>query len=178
MSVFSNPSDGTPEETDAYVRALLELLGERDPLEVLEELPGALDALVSGLSDDEIHRPEAPGKWSINEVIQHMADSEMVWSWRTRMIVAHDRPEITGYDQDLWAERLGYRDAPLDPAMDQIRALRRSNLRLVRSLSPEELRRSGVHAERGEETVEGLLRLYAGHDLVHRRQLERIRAGL
>jgi hypothetical protein len=62
--------------------------------------------------------------------------------------------------------------------MDQIRALRRSNLRLLRSLSPEELRRSGVHAERGEESVEHLLRLYAGHDLVHRRQLERIRAGL
>ena len=178
MSVFSNSADSTREEIDAYVHAVLGLLGDRDPFEVLDELPAELDRLLAGLSDEEVRRPEAPGKWSINEVIQHLADSEMVWSWRVRLIVAHDRPEITGYDQDRWAERLGYRDAPLEDALDQVRALRRANLRLIRSLSPEDLRRTGVHNERGEESVDHLIRLYAGHDLLHRRQLERIRAGL
>lgn len=181
MSVFSNSADSTREEIDAYVHAVLGLLGEGDPFEILEELPDALDRVLAGLSDEEVRRSEATGKWSINEVVQHLADSEMVWSWRTRLIVAHagpGRPEITGYDQDAWAERLGYRDAPLDDALDRIRALRRANLRLIRSLSPEDLRRTGVHSERGEESVAHLIRLYAGHDLLHRRQLERIRAGL
>jgi hypothetical protein len=92
------------------------------------------------------------------------------------LILAHDRPQITGYDQDLWAERLHYADADPDEALAALDILRRGNLRLIERATPAELKRVGVHAERGEESIEYLVRLYAGHDLLHLRQIDRIRA--
>jgi hypothetical protein len=95
-----------------------------------------------------------------------------------RLILAQDRPVLTGYDQDQWANRLRYAEADPAEAVEQFVVLRRGNLRLLERATPEDLRRVGVHAERGEETVDHLRRLYAGHDLLHLRQIERIRAAV
>lgn len=111
-------------------------------------------------------------------VLRHLADSELVWAYRLRMVLAHDRPEITGYDQDLWANRLNYRSASLDETLEQLNVMRRANLRLVSSLSEPELKRVGYHIERGEESIEHMILLYAGHDLAHRRQLLRIKSDM
>ena len=119
--------------------------------------------------------PESAGKWSMRQVLQHLADSELVWGYRLRMVLAHDRPQITGYDQDLWAERLGYDEVDPDHALNEFAMLRQSNLRLLSRASADDMNRVGVHAERGEESVAHMIRLYAGHDLLHLRQLERIR---
>jgi hypothetical protein len=94
------------------------------------------------------------------------------------MVLAHDRPPLTGYDQDLWASRLGYSEVDVHDAFEQFAALRRGNMRLWRKLTPADLARVGIHGERGEESLEHIRRLYAGHDLLHLRQLERIRAAL
>jgi hypothetical protein len=94
------------------------------------------------------------------------------------MVLAHDRPPITGYDQDLWADRLGYGDADVREALAEFAALRKGHLRLLKRAIPHDLDRVGVHAERGEESVRHMLRLYAGHDVLHLRQIERIKAGL
>ena len=111
-------------------------------------------------------------------VVQHLADAELVGAFRYRMILAHDRPAIPGYDQDRWAERLRYADSDLEGAVQQLEAVRAANLRLLERTTPEERRRVGVHAERGEESVEHTMRMYAGHDLVHLRQLARIAAAV
>lgn len=174
MSIFTNPMTAAKEEADDYVAAVLALLGERDPLTVLEELPGWIERTVAGLSDEALRRPEASGKWSPLEVLQHLADSELVWAYRLRLVLSEDRAPLTGYDQDGWARALRYRDVSLDDARAQLDILRAANLRLVRSLGPAELARVGVHTERGEESVALMIRLYAGHDLVHRRQIERM----
>jgi hypothetical protein len=121
---------------------------------------------------------QAPGKWSIRDVVQHLADSELVGGFRLRMVLAHDRPPLMGYDQDLWASRLRYHDVDVRDALEQFTALRRANVRLWQHLSPTDLIRVGIHGERGEESLEHMRRLYAGHDLLHLRQLERIRASL
>jgi hypothetical protein len=123
-------------------------------------------------------RPESPGKWSIRDVIAHLADSELVGSFRLRMILAQERPPLAGYDQDLWADRLRYREVVLRDALDQFLTLRRSNLRLWRNLTTADLARVGVHGERGEESLERLRKLYAAHDLLHLNQLDRIRKAL
>jgi hypothetical protein len=112
------------------------------------------------------------------EVAQHLADSDIVVGFRIRMILAHDRPEIVAYDQDLWANRLRYREAKLADVLDQLEAVREANLRIARRLTPEELGRFGIHAERGGESLGYLLRLAAGHDLVHLDQLARIRRAV
>jgi len=178
MSVFTNNIESAAIESAAYIDAVLELLGDRDPVRVLRETPEWLRHATAGLSDAELHRPEAPGKWSMLAVVQHLADSELVWAYRLRMVVAHERPEITGYDQDAWAERLRYDEARREPALAMIETLREANLRLIDSLDEAERRRAGIHSERGEESIDHMVRLYAGHDLVHRRQLERIRHSL
>ena len=174
MSAFTNPSDGSPSNASAYTAALMELLGSRDPRDVLRSTPSVLAGRVSALSPESVRVPEGPGKWSIVEVVQHLADSELVGGWRYRMIIAHDRPAITGYDQDAWADRLGYGEADMNEALLQFAVLRRANLRLVDGLAPGDLDRVGVHAERGEESVARMLRLYAGHDLLHLAQIDRI----
>jgi uncharacterized damage-inducible protein DinB len=124
---------------------------------------------------EKLRQPERPGKWSIGQVLQHLADSELVWGWRLRLILAQDRPTLTGYDQDRWAERLRYADSDPAQALEEFVTLRRANLRLLERASPADLKRVGVHVERGEESLEHQRRLYAGHDLLHLAQLARIR---
>lgn len=178
MSVFTNPSTGAAEHAAAYVRAVLGLLGDRDPFQVLSGTPSALTRAIDGLTPPQLREPEHPGKWSVGQVLQHLADSEVVWAWRMRLILAEDRPQVTGYDQDLWAERLGYADAAPSDALEQFSVLRRANLRILQRASPADLQRVGVHVERGEESLEHLVRLYAGHDLLHVRQIERVRGAV
>jgi hypothetical protein len=171
---FSNPAGSATAAASGYVRALLDLLGSREPLEVLAELPEWLTVRLRGVSEPILRRPEAPGKWSVIEVIQHLADSDLVAAFRTRMVLTADHPELQPYDQDRWAGELHYRESPLGLALDQLRALRAANLHLWKRLKPEQLDRIGRHVERGPENVGHILRLMAGHDLVHRRQIERI----
>ncbi len=176
MSELTNPASSSVDTADAYIAAILAALGDRDPWEVLGQTPTRAHELVTGLDPSELARPEAPGKWSMAAVVQHLADTELVWGWRLRMIIAHDRPAITGFDQDLWADRLDYSGADPEQSLEQLRILRRGNLRLLRNLPESERElRAGVHAERGEETLAHMVRLQAGHDLAHLRQLERIR---
>ena len=178
MSVFSNRSIDPPQERAKYSKAVLELVGGREPLSVLRETPAAAARAIEGLSPAQLRKPEAPGKWSIAQVLQHLADSDLVWGWRVRLILAQDRPTLTGYDQDLWAERLHYADADPQEALEQLQVLRRGNLGLIARATPEDLERVGVHSERGQESVGYLCGLYAGHDLLHLRQIARIRASL
>jgi uncharacterized damage-inducible protein DinB len=178
MSVFTNPASGAAEHAAAYVAAILDLLGNEDPMTVLRATPAALRRAIDGLSPDALRRPEREGKWSIGQVLQHLADSDLVWGWRLRLVLAQDRPPLTGYDQDLWASRLGYGDADPAEALETFSVLRRGNLRLLDRATPQDMKRVGVHAERGEETLEHHRRLYAGHDLMHLRQIARIREAI
>ena len=114
MSIFTNSISAAKEEADGYVTAVLKLLDDKDPLVVLGRLISELENLVNGLTSEELRRPEAPGKWSILEVIHHLADSELVWAYRLRLVLAEKQPEITGYDQDRWASQLKYREAKLE----------------------------------------------------------------
>ena len=175
MSIFTNSISAAKEEADGYIAAVLKLLDNKDPLVVLGRLISELENLVNGLTSEELRRPEAPGKWSILEVVHHLADSELVWAYRLRLVLAEKQPRITGYDQDRWASQLKYREANPEDVLELLEILRKTNLRLINSLSDEELQRAGTHNERGEESVEHMIRLYAGHDLVHSNQISRIR---
>lgn len=178
MSVFTNSASRSIEEARVYTAALLDLLGGRDPMDVLPRTADAVRNAIGNLSDAQLSEPESPGKWSLRHVVQHLADSDLVWGYRLRLVLAQDRPPLTGYDQDLWSERLHYERAPMDEALDRFAVIRRSNLWLLAGLSPDDLHRVGVHAERGEESVAQMMCMYAGHDLLHLRQLERIRRTL
>jgi uncharacterized damage-inducible protein DinB len=178
MSIFTNPASSSREDAAAYTAALLGLLGSQDPVAVLEQTPGVLRELIAGVDAEHLARPEAVGKWSVRQVLAHLADAELVGGWRYRMILAHDRPQIQGYDQDAWANSMWYDEVEPAASLETFGALRRANLRLIQRATPAELRRVGVHAERGEESIEHLVKLYAAHDLLHRNQVTRILSGI
>jgi uncharacterized damage-inducible protein DinB len=178
MSVFTNPASHSVQQAREYVSAVLDLVGTRDPIAVLRRTPDAVRSAIEGLTESEISQPEQPGKWSIRHVVRHLADCDVVWGFRLRLVLAQDRPTLTGFDQDRWAERLHYERAPVQIALDEFTVLRRSNLWLIAEASPHDLERVGVHAERGEESVAHMIRLYAGHDLLHLAQLARIRTAV
>ena len=176
MSVFENRAGD--KDPQAYTNAILGMLEGRDPFEVLRETPGVLEAEVAAVPPDLLGVPEKPGKWSIRQVIQHLADSELMGGVRFRLVLAHDRPVIVAYDQDLWADRLHYEASDTALALRDFRTIREANLRLLEKASETEMARAGVHAERGEESVAHMVKLYAGHDLAHLRQIRRIRAAV
>jgi len=178
MSVFTNPASRSGVDAQAYISAVLDLLGSRDPLDVLQRMPDALSETIAGMASAQLMRPEAAGKWSIGQVMQHLADSELVWGYRLRMVLAQDRPPLVGYDQDAWAVRLRYDEADIEAALETFAALRRGHLRLLQRAAPADFDRVGIHAERGEESIRHMTKLYAGHDLLHLRQIDRIRAAV
>lgn len=174
MSEFANPAGRTGDAAQAYVRALLDLLGDRVPLEVLRELPAWLEARIATLDDAALRRAESPGKWSVLQVTAHLLDAEIEHSHRTRQIVGESTPTIEAYDQDAWAREFDYADADPGVTLQALSALRLANLRHWSRLTQAQLERAGMHRERGRETAAHYLKLAAAHDLVHRRQIDRI----
>ena len=175
MATSSNPAGQARSTGDGYIKLLLDTLGDREPMPILESTPAEVERSIAGLPEAVLRKPEQPGKWSILEVIQHLADSELVCAYRIRMIVSHPTPDIQGFDQDLWARELDYQHRNVREALAEFRGLRESDVRLLKSLTPEKRERYGNHSERGKESVARMLKLYAAHDLVHLKQIERIR---
>ena len=181
MSELSNSAStaAVPDQFRAYINSILQALGSREPLAVMAETPEALRRAVAELSREQDGTPEKPGKWSVRQVVQHLADSELVGGFRFRMVLAHDAPELPAYDQDLWADRLRYQDSELATALEDFAMLRTQNLRVLRRATHEDLKNRVMrHAERGDEPLGYMLRLYAGHDLVHLAQIRRIRQAI
>ena len=164
--------------TAEYAAQLIAKLGDRDPVAYLEELPGAVRAMVAGVEPEVLRTPEAPDKWSVKDVLVHLLDSEVVYGYRMRFIVAQPEGAIAGYDQERWLRALRYREAQIDPALEALTALRHWNLTWIRTLDDEERARWGTHSERGVESVGHIIQLLAAHDLAHRTQIKRILAAV
>ena len=148
-----------------------------DTLAAQRSAPATLAQLISGASDESLRRRPAPGKWSVVEIIAHLAEDELSSSWRYRQMIEHDGVALLGFDQELW-ERLGdYASWTVRDALDMYRLLRQANVTLLSRLSPAEWERSGTHAERGRLTVRSLAAHMVGHDANHFAQIQRILAG-
>ena len=159
---------------EKYAKAL----GEDDPVEVMADTPGRLRRLVRGLTEKQLAKRPAPGKWSIREIVAHLADGEVILGSRYRLIGAHDRPPIAGYDQDAFVEKLGVASAATADLIDDFAMARAVNLGLLERLPGAAWDRVGLHAERGEESIRKMVHMYAGHDRHHLLQIETIRTGL
>lgn len=174
MTDSSHPSPTTAN----YVDETITLLGDRDPIASLAEMPEWLTTHLDDLPETALSVPEGPGKWSIVQVLAHLADAELAFGWRARLILTADRPLMVGYDENLWVERFRYAEADAAEAFHAFSMQRRWNMHVWRSATPADMNRIGVHSERGEETFDRLLRMAAGHDLRHQRQIMRIIAAL
>lgn len=153
-------------EARAYQASLLAALGDDDPAEVQRATPATLRGLIAEAGDRLRVRPE-PGEWSVLECVGHIVDAELVCSGRYRWILAHDEPELLGYDQDRWVAGLRHGDDDPAELLALFDALRASNLALWERTAPEQRARVGHHRERGPESLDLTFRLLAGHDRVH-----------
>ncbi len=147
-------------------------LGERDPVEVMAETPRRLAAVVEGLSAAEIEAKPGPGKWSVREILAHLADCEMAFGFRLRQVYGGVR-EIQPFDQDEWARAYGSYSARL--ALATFAGLRDWNLAFVGGLSEADKALPAFHPERGEMVLWTVVETIAGHDLHHLAALERRR---
>lgn len=132
---------------------------------------GEIEALLRAAPDDVLTRVPAPGKWSAQQIINHLADNELVNAVRVRLVLTEERPELTGYDSDVWAERFFTLDDTWT-AFERWTAVRRNLVRLCRTLGDADWSRVGFLSYRGEEPLRVLLGVLAGHDYSHTRQLE------
>jgi uncharacterized damage-inducible protein DinB len=161
-----------------YIQRMLGNVGKKNPLAVQRATPERLVRLVRGLSRAQLRRRPAPGKWSINEIVAHLSETELVGGYRIRAILGRNGTPIQAFDQDVWARAGRYQQRDTRRSLALFRALREANLALFRSLSPRQWKQYGMHSERGKETVAHIVRMFAGHDINHLAQIERIKKSV
>jgi hypothetical protein len=164
------------ETAQQYSQRILANIEGKDPLKAQSMAAKKLERLVKGVAASRLRKRPAPDKWSVGEILAHLADAEIVIGWRIRSILGAPGTPIQAYDQDAWAAAGNYAKRDPRKSLEQFRAMRDANLAFYKSLRPEQWKQSGMHAERGEESIERIARMIAGHDLNHISQMERILA--
>lgn len=161
--------------TVSYVDRVLALLGDLDPVTVLNATPLRVSTVVEGLVPGDDALRYGPGTWDVRTLLAHLADVEMVIGVRIRRVLSAPGSRLESFDQDVWAGRY----ARLEPslAVEAFRGLRAWNLALLATLTLDDWLAEGVHPVRGLESVDMMVRLLAGHDLNHLLQLDRALAG-
>lgn len=165
------------ETHEEYRQRVLSHVEGRDPLKMQAAAPQKLERLLKGLRASQARKRPALTKWSINEIVAHLADTELVVGFRLRMILGEPGVPIQAFDQDEWVKALHYEKRDLRQSCAQFRAFREANLALLKALAPEQWKHHGLHAERGEETIETIVHMIAGHDINHMKQIEKILAA-
>jgi hypothetical protein len=162
------------ESVQSYKERLFGYVGDQKPVDVLSRTPERLRNFLEKTDATALDKPPAPDRWSKAQLLAHFAEGEMVLGYRLRMIVSEPGVAIQGYDQNKWVEKAGYYSNEPQKLLELFTALRFANLAYLKSLPDEAWDFYGVHSERGKETVGDLVRLLAGHDLNHLRQLESV----
>ena len=165
------PTRETPQQ---YIKRILGYLGEGKPLAVQAATPQKIARLVRGVPLGKLRRRPAPGKWSVAEILAHLAETELVGGYRTRMILGKSGTPIQAFDQDAWAREGNYARRNPKESLEAFTAIRRANLSLLTQLKPAQWKKYGRHEERGKESIEKIASFFAGHDINHIRQIERI----
>lgn len=170
----------TPELTDlsstdpeAYFAKINALVGERDRIQILSETAEVLADIVRQNTVEQLRARPFEGKWTPNEVIGHLSDTEWVFGYRLRAILCEDEPDILGMNHELWVSGQRHNEREPMELVEVFRQLREPNVALWKRVEPAQLQRSGLHNERGRETLDKYLTGQAGHDLSHVDQIRR-----
>ena len=162
------------ETAQQYTQRILGYVEAKKPLAVQAETAKKLDHLIKGVPTAKLRKRPASEKWSVNEIIAHLADGEIVGGFRMRFILGSPGSPVVAYDQDQWVTSGHYEQRDPRKSLEQFRVLREANLALLQLLKPEQWKHYGIHSERGQESIEHIVRMFAGHDINHLRQVEKI----
>jgi len=161
------------ETAQQYIQRITAHVDGKQPLAVLAATAKKLERLIKGVPAGKLRKRPAADKWSIGEIVAHLADAEIVIGFRLRMVLGAPGTPITAYDQDSWVTSGHYEKRDPRKSLELFRVVREANLALLKSLTAEQWKHYGMHSERGQETVEHIVRMTAGHDLNHLQQIER-----
>jgi hypothetical protein len=145
-------------------------LGTREPLEAFSDTPFRLKSLVEGWTRAQFDRTYAPGKWTMRQVLIHLAQTELALGTRVRYALTEDGYSAQNFSQDAWLPIDGDTDAPT--ALDVYTTLRRMNVQMFQRLLPSQRDRTFTHPEYGQLTVAWVIAQMAGHDIHHLKQFE------
>jgi hypothetical protein len=161
-------------DTPEYLALIRERAEGKDPLTVQAQSPALLADLIANVAVERLAARPAPDKWSVAEILAHLAEDEVATAWRYRQMVEHSGIALAGFDQDLWANLGNYAARDPHDSLSLYRLLREANLHLVRALTPGQWDCFGIHAERGRITVRDLATHIVGHDANHITQIQKI----
>ena len=162
------------ETAQQYTQRILANAQGQDSIKVQSATTKKLDRLIKGVPRAKLRKRPAPDKWSVAEILAHLADVEIVIGWRLRSILGAPGTPVQAYDQNAWVTTGHYDKRDPRKSIELHRVVREANLALLKSLSSDQWKQYGQHAERGQESVEHIVRMVAGHDVNHIRQIERI----
>lgn len=162
------------ETAQEYKQRIFGYVADDDPVKIQSATPKKLSRWIARASTSRLRKQPAPGKWSVTEILAHLADVELVVGYRIRAILGAPGAPIQGFDQDQWAKTMTYSKRDARKSLESFLALRKANLDLLKSLTPAQWKHHGMHSERGEESIETIAKLNAGHDINHLRQIEKI----
>jgi hypothetical protein len=163
-----------PETAQQYTRRILSNALGQDPIKIQSKTNRKLGRLIKGVPTAKLRKRPAPEKWSVAEILAHLADVEIVIGWRMRSILGDPGTHVQAYDQNAWVTAGHYEKRDPHKSIELHRVVREANLALVKSISPAQWKHFGQHAERGQESIEHIVRMVAGHDINHVLQIEGI----
>jgi hypothetical protein len=130
---------------------------------------GAADlrAAVAGMTRDQLTARPVPGKWSTLEVVAHIADFDPILVERMKRIIALDNPKLLAADENLFVKELHYHDRDAEEELAVIESTRRQMARIIRTLTPDQLKRTGEHSLKGPVTLEQVIVTATNHIAHH-----------
>jgi uncharacterized damage-inducible protein DinB len=162
------------ETVQQYTQRIMANADGQDPMKVQSATPKKLARLIQDIPSAKLRKRPAPEQWSVAEILAHLADVEIVIGWRMRSILGDPGTAVQAYDQNAWVMAGHYEKRDPRKSIELQRSVREANLALLKTLSPEQWKQFGQHAERGKESIEHIVRMVAGHDINHIQQIERI----
>jgi uncharacterized damage-inducible protein DinB len=136
-------------------------------LDQIAQTPTKLRTAVRGLSDSQLDTQYRPGGWTVRQVVHHVPDSHLNSYVRFKLALTEDDPTIKPYFEDRWAELSDTEATPIEVSLTMLDSLHDRWVRLLRSLTPEQWKRTFRHPELGSMTLEKTLALYAWHGRHH-----------
>jgi hypothetical protein len=162
------------ETAQQYTQRIVAHAKGQDPIKIQSATNKKLARLIKGIPTAKLRKRPAPDKWSVAEILAHLADVEIATGWRMRSILGAPGTSVQAYDQDAWVIAGHYEKRDPRKSIELHAIVREGNLALLKSLTPDQWKHYGQHAERGQESIERMVEMLAGHDLNHIQQVERI----
>lgn len=147
----------------------------KDLIERLAALPRRVEVAVRDLTDEQLDTPYGENKWTLRQVVHHLADSHLHGFARMKQVLTEDHPEMTIYEQTRYALLPDASRAPVGPSLQILGGLHERWVIMLRGVAETEWSRTGHHFRRGDMTLDDMLELYAGHGESHLAQINRLR---